>query len=154
MHFKTLHKEIKCVFLLQMIARSPPRGLTCKMTQKESLWASPMPGIQVFIIIKPTQKHSHKHLSPLSMYFSSRQQSHESAYKNHSGNEHQRRIMGASKFQVFIIIDSITIKSKLTLFNSHLGQWEAVLVEGVPTLLNLTLYSSCGLIFGRLGSTR
>ena len=60
--------------------------------------------------------------------------------------------MGASKFQVFIIIDSI--KSKLTLFNSHLGQWEAVLVEGVPTLLNLTLYSSCGLIFGRLGSTR
>ena len=37
---------------------------------------------------------------PLSMYFSSQQQSHKSAYKNHSGNEHKRRIMGASKFQV------------------------------------------------------
>ena len=37
---------------------------------------------------------------------------------------------------------------------SHLGQWEAVVVEGVPLLLNLTLHSSCGLIFGRLDSTR
>ena len=43
---------------------------------------------------------------PLSMYFSSQQQSHTSAYKNHSGNEHQRRIMGASKFQV---LSSISI---------------------------------------------
>ena len=37
---------------------------------------------------------------------------------------------------------------------SHLGQWEAVVVEGVPLLMNLTLHSSCGLIFGRLDTTR
>ena len=43
----------------------------------------------------------------------------------------------------------------LIILLSHLGRWEAVVVvEGVPLLLNLTLHSSCGLIFGRLGTTR
>ena len=37
---------------------------------------------------------------------------------------------------------------------SHLGHWEAVVVEGVPLLLNLTLRATCGLIFGRMDTTR
>ena len=68
-----------------------------------------------------------------------------------SGSENRGRGVGSPELQV---LQDIDLLPHLIFVLSHLGRWEAVVVQGVPPLLNLTLHSSCGLIFGRLDTTR
>ena len=70
--------------------------------------------------------------------------------KDNSGGENKGGGVGSPELQVFQLIYSHVS----FLCQSHLGGWEAVVVEGGPPLLNLTLHSSCGLIFGRMDKTR
>ena len=82
--------------------------------------------------------------------------------QDHSGSENKGRGVGPPELEVLInnlqhcihFLPHLPSVSQCTSLLSHLGRWEAVVVEGVPLLLNLTLHSSCGLIFGRLDTTR